>query len=50
MRDLHRRLEEQGQERLLFAAPTRNAKRLIEIAAAVLGDDADERVLSLIHI
>ena len=34
MRDLHRRLEEQGQERLLLSAPTRDAKRLVEIAAA----------------
>jgi len=46
MYDLHRRLEEQGQERLLFVAPTRNAKRLIEIAAAVLGDETDERVFT----
>lgn len=46
MRDLHRRLEEEGQERLLFSAPTRDARRLVEIAAAVLGDDADERVFT----
>lgn len=46
MRDLHRRLEEQGQERLLLSAPSRDAKRLVEIAAAVLGDEADERIFT----
>jgi hypothetical protein len=46
MRDIHRRLEEQGQEHLLFEASSRNAKRLVEIAAAVLGDDTEERVFT----
>jgi hypothetical protein len=46
MGNLHRRLEEHGQEVLLLDAPSKATKRLIEIATAVLGDDSDERVFT----
>ena len=34
MGSLHRRLEEYGQQSLLLQAPTKTARKLIEIAAA----------------
>jgi Plasmid encoded RepA protein len=46
MGNLHRRLEEHGQQTLLLEAPNKTVKRLIEIAAAVLGDEGDERVFT----
>jgi hypothetical protein len=46
MGNLHRRLEEHGQEVLLLDSPSKATKRLIEIATAVLGDDSDERVFT----
>lgn len=46
MGSLHQRLEEHGQETLLLEAPTKSARKLIAIAAGVLGDDNDERVFT----
>jgi hypothetical protein len=46
MGSLHRRLEEYGQQSLLLQAPTKTARKLIEIAAATLSDDSDERVFT----
>ena len=46
MGSLHRRLEEYGQQSLLLHAPTKTARKLIEIAAATLSDDSDERVFT----
>ena len=46
MGSLHRRLEEYGQQSLLLQAPTKTARKLIEIAAATLSDDGDERVFT----
>ena len=46
MYDLHRRLEEQGQERLLFVAPTRNAKRLIESLQQALSGQREQHDLT----
>lgn len=46
MGNLHRRLEEHGQQTLLLDAPTKASKKLIEIAAAVLGDDGDDRIFT----
>jgi hypothetical protein len=46
MGNLHRRLEEHGQQALLLEAPNRTARKLIEIASVVLSDDSDERVFT----
>ena len=46
MGNLHRRLGELGQETLLLEAPTKGARKLIEIAAGVLGEGGDDRVFT----
>ena len=46
MGNLHRRLEERGQQALLLESPSKTARKLIEIAAGVLGDDGDDRVFT----
>ena len=46
MGNLHRRLEERGQQTLLLEAPDKTTRKLIEIAAGVLGDDGDGRVFT----
>jgi hypothetical protein len=46
MGNLHRRLEEYGQQALLLEAPSKTARKLIEIASVVLSDDSDERVFT----
>ena len=46
MGNLHRRLEEHGQQTLLLEAPDKTARKLIEIATGVLGDDGDDRVFT----
>jgi hypothetical protein len=46
MGNLHRRLEQHGQQELLLQAPDKAARRLIEIATGVLTDDGDDRVFT----
>ena len=46
MGNLHRRLEEHGQQVLLLQAPDKATRKLIEIAAGVLGDDSDDRIFT----
>ena len=46
MGNLHRRLEECGQQALLLESPSKTTRKLIEIAAGVLGDDGDDRVFT----
>ena len=46
MSNLHWRLEQHGQQALLLEAPTKTARRLIEIATGVLADESDDRVFT----
>jgi hypothetical protein len=46
MGNLHRRLEQHGQQQLLLQAPDKAARKLIEIATGVLADDGDDRVFT----
>jgi hypothetical protein len=46
MGSLHRRLEQHGQQALLLEAPSKTARKLIEIATGVLADDGDDRVFT----
>ena len=46
MGNLHRRLEQHGQQALLLEAPNKTARKLIEIATGVLADDGDDRVFT----
>lgn len=46
MGTLHKQLEQQGQQSLLLRAPSKTAKRLVEIAAAVLGDESEDRIFT----
>ena len=46
MGNLHRRLEQHGQQALLLEAPDKTARKLIEIATGVLADDGDDRVFT----
>ena len=46
MSNLHWRLEQRGQQALLLEAPTKTARKLIEIATAVLADEGDDRVFT----
>lgn len=46
MGTLHEQLEQRGQQSLLLRAPNKTAKRLVEIAAAVLGDEGEDRIFT----
>ena len=46
MGNLHRRLEQHGQQALLLEAPDKAARKLVEIATGVLADDGDDRVFT----
>ena len=46
MGNLHRRLEQHGQQALLLEAPDKATRKLVEIATGVLADDSDDRVFT----